>query len=360
MSLIKNTSALLLERDYKPVPQLCDGREISDNSSFVTFFKFSGGALYAVSLINGNADFETISCNLRDKFYDYAKKQHCTGAYYIGVFVGGSELDNFCTLNIEDYTQFCTELRWIADRDKKCVRVLGSQPDKIIDVREILDKALLQENGGYSPAVEMDTLIKNEYDRRRGEVKSRTTVITFALIALNCFMLALTYLKGGIGAENMLSMGAAYSEYVADGQYYRLFTAMFLHYGIIHLASNMLFLYIFGSSIERYYGKVKMLCIYLGSGIVGNILFCLFSQGAGAGASGAVFGLAGAVLARSIATKRAVDGKDTYFMVMFVIISICSGFLDIEVANSAHVGGFLFGLVSGFLLNQKKEMGREK
>lgn len=358
MSLIKNITEMLLERDYRIVPQLCGSTVIGEDSKYITFFKYSGTALYGVSIFNTALpfDYDRVCTSLRSSFYSHAKSVSCSRAYFIGLFVGSEDtLTDFCTLDIEDYTAFNIEIRWIIDPYRRKIIVKGSQPDKIIDLKEVLEGAIYKTDGSYSPDTEINTLVQNEADKRRSTIKSRNLVLTLALIAINCFMLALTYLSGGIDTDTMLRLGAIDKGLIfTGGEYYRLFTAMFLHYGIAHLISNMLFLYVFGSGIEKYYGKLKLLIIYLGSGLMGNLLFCLVSEGIAAGASGAVFGLAGAVLGYSLRIKRAVDGKDTYFMVMFLIISLCSGFLDIEVANSAHIGGFIFGLISGLLLCDTK------
>jgi rhomboid protease GluP len=194
-------------------------------------------------------------------------------------------------------------------------------------------------------------LVNEEIKRRDQSIKTRRVILPFVLIAINIITLALTYLTGGLDDSVLMRYGDMSAEAVLGmGQYYRLYTSMFLHYGIMHLASNALFLYVFGSSVERYFGRWKMLFIYLGSGIAGGLTFCFISEGTAVGASAAVFGLVGAMLAYSLKVKRQVDGRDTYFMLLFALVSICSGFLSDNIANSAHIGGFIFGIISGWLL----------
>jgi len=357
LSLIKNITEILLERDYRIIPQLCGSTVIGNDSKYITFFKYSGTSLYGVSLINSAVpfDYREVYSSVRSSFYSHAKSVRCSKAYFIGLFIGNEEtLTDFCTIDIDDYTAFNIEVRWIIDPNKEKIIVKGSQPDKIIDLKKLLETALSKIDSSYSPDAEIGTLVQNEADKRRSTVKSNNIVLTLTLIVINILMLAITYLSGGTDIDNLISLGAVNKALIFENaQYYRLFTSMFLHCGIAHLLSNMLFLYVFGSSIERYYGKIKFLIIYLGSDLAGNILYCLVSNGIAVGASGATFGLTGAILGYSLRIKRAVDGKDTYFMVMFLIISLCSGFLNIidtNVANSAHIGGFIFGLVSGLLL----------
>ncbi len=360
MSFPKKITEKLLERDYNFVPRLSDGELVGNDSKYISFLKQSGTAVYGVVLLraDNSFDYRDVYIRLKETFYQFAGGINCTNAYYVGLFVGSdedAELRDFCTNDIEDYTLKLNEIRWIVDVEKKKIFVMGSQPDKLLDLNELIDSALAETDDSYSPNVEMRTLMQNEIDKRRESIKSGNILCTAALILINVVLLALTYLTGGIGTENMVRMGALSTELLFNHhQYYRLFTAMFLHFGVIHLASNMLFLYVFGSVIERYYGKVKFLLIYLGAGLAGNIVYALLSDGVAAGASGAVFGLVGAMLSFSRIIKRSVEGKDTYFMILFAIISICGGMFMEGVANSAHIGGFVFGLIAGHLMYKKK------
>ena len=400
MSFPKKITEKLLERDYNFVPRLSDGELVGNDSKYISFLKQSGTAVYGVVLLraDNSFDYRDVYIRLKETFYQFAGGINCTNAYYVGLFVGSdedAELRDFCTNDIEDYTLKLNEISWIVevekrrilvsgqtvtvedgktldrpadpvkegykfigwivDVEKKRIFVRGSQPDKLLDLNELIDSALAETDASYSPNVEMRTLMQNEIDKRRESIKSGNILCTAALILINVVLLALTYITGGIGTENMVRMGALSTELLFNHhQYYRLFTAMFLHFGVIHLASNMLFLYVFGSVIERYYGKVKFLLIYLGAGLAGNIVYALLSDGVAAGASGAVFGLVGAMLSFSRIIKRSVEGKDTYFMILFAIISICGGMFMEGVANSAHIGGFVFGLIAGHLMYKKE------
>lgn len=361
LALLKTVAEKLLERDYMLVPQLCDSTVIGKSSKYITFFKHIGPSLYGISFIASDTSYNCRMAYtiLRNRFFTHAKSTGCGSAFFVGIFIdGGEEIEQFCTHDIEDYTSGEIEIRWMLDTSAKRITVKGSQPDRIADLHTIINSALAEESGALSYDTDIETLVNNERSKRLDAVKSRSTIFTLALIAINCFMLALTYLNGGPEISTLGSLGALDTEAVLKGgEYYRLFTSGFLHSGVLHLGCNMLFLYVFGSSIERYYGKLRLLIIYLGSMLSGNIIFMLFSGGVAVGASGAVFGLAAAVLAYSLHVKHSVDGKDTYFLLMFVLISIGAGFLDAGTANSAHLGGALFGFISGFLLcedTQKK------
>jgi rhomboid protease GluP len=352
MSLIKNITEGMLERDYGIVYKLCDSEVVGDDSRYITFAKVSQTVIYGVAVINCSTEssYQEVYARISNFFRAYSDRKP---VFCVGIFIGeGEEAEQFCTVNIDDYDVGFNEIRWLVDINKKSIVVNGNQPNKVGDLSAILKSALDNTDTTYSPDMEITDLLKKDGDKRKSQLKSNNIAFTYALIAINCFVMAATYLTGGTGVNNMLNMGALDAGLVFNqGQLYRLFTAMFLHFGIMHLASNMLFLYVFGRSIERYYGKLKFLFIYIGAGLVSSLACCIFDSGAvAAGASGAVFGLVGAMLSCSKKVKHVVDGKDTYFMLMFVVISIASGFVGDDIANSGHIGGLLFGIVAGWLL----------
>ena len=123
--------------------------------------------------------------------------------------------------------------------------------------------------------------------------------ITYIIIGICVFLFIMMYIFGN-GSEStstLIKFGANYDLLTKSGEYYRLFTCMFLHIGIWHLLCNMYSLYIIGKEIENLYGKSKYLVIYVLSGLCGSILSIAFSHNTiSAGASGAIFGLLGALL----------------------------------------------------------------
>jgi membrane associated rhomboid family serine protease len=130
---------------------------------------------------------------------------------------------------------------------------------------------------------------------------------------------------------------------VADGQYYRLLTAMFMHVGAVHLLLNMLLLWQLGRMLEDDFGPVRFLAIYLVCGIGGDVAVYLFSPGSGAaGASGAIFGLFAVQL---VALRRL--NRDTSAVIPIIVINL---FFTISVPNisiAGHLGGLATGAVVG-------------
>lgn len=158
----------------------------------------------------------------------------------------------------------------------------------------------------------------------------------------------------------MLEHGAKYVPLViAQGEYYRLFTSMFLHFGFDHLLNNMVTLVLIGWNLEIEIGKIKFLLIYILSGLGGNILSAWWDIQTGeyavsAGASGAIFGLIGALLYVAIRNRGRIgdiSGKGIIFM---IILSLYYGFTSTGVDNMAHIGGLLSGFLLSILLYWKR------
>ena len=188
---------------------------------------------------------------------------------------------------------------------------------------------------------------------------------TILLIAINVIVFfALSFFGMTEDAEYMLEHGAMYVPYMLEGEgYYRLFTSMFLHFGIDHLANNMVMLGAIGWNLEYEIGKIKFLIIYLGSGLAGNILSAFGDLMTGeyavsAGASGAVFGIIGALLYVVVRNKGqigTISGRGLMFM---VILSLYYGFTSSGVDNLAHIGGLIAGFILGVLLYWKRNRKR--
>ncbi len=178
-------------------------------------------------------------------------------------------------------------------------------------------------------------------------------VCTVTLIVINIAVFFILTLFGDTeDAVFMLQHGAMYEPYITQGQeYYRIFTCLFLHFGITHLLNNMVMLGALGWNLEPEIGKIRFIIIYFASGIIGNIIslcYDLISQEpvVSAGASGAVFGLMGALLYVVAANRGRLGRLSGRGMLIMVLLSLYFGLTSSGVDNLAHIGG----LVSGFLL----------
>jgi len=183
-----------------------------------------------------------------------------------------------------------------------------------------------------------------------------TAVVTRVLIAINVAVFVLTSASGGSlqGATSKLHTRLAlYGPAVRDGEWYRLITAGFVHYGLIHIAFNMILLYRIGESLEAAVGRVRFLVLYFVSLLAGSFGALLLSPNAyTAGASGAVFGLFGAM---AIGQRR--SGIDVWRNGIggLIVINLIFTF---AAASNISVGGHLGGLVGGALVGAVLFRGR--
>ena len=183
----------------------------------------------------------------------------------------------------------------------------------------------------------------------------RTPFATYALLAANISVFALMARSGGPGDPLTLErFGALFGPLIAEGQYWRLLTAMFLHAGLAHLAFNGLGLLIYGAAVERIFGPWRMLTIYAASGLLGSAFSYLANPGVySVGASGAIFGTLGALVAHFVTRKDEFGklGQREVTIVLFLAaMNLLTGLTTPGIDNWAHVGGFAGGIALGLAL----------
>lgn len=186
-------------------------------------------------------------------------------------------------------------------------------------------------------------------------------VCTTVLIIANAAVFFIMLLIGDPeDAYFMMNHGAMYEPAIVEGkEYYRIFTSMFLHFGITHLLNNMVMLGALGWNLELETGKVKFLIIYFGSGITGNLLSLFINMSTGenvvsAGASGAVFGLMGALFYVVIANRGRIGRLSGRGMIFMILLSLYFGLTSSGVNNEAHIGGLICGFILAAVLYRKK------
>jgi len=226
--------------------------------------------------------------------------------------------------------------------------------------------------------------------RRRREYSDwdpRSAPATYLLLAVNCAVF-LWMIAHGVDPKDpteaqLLHYGANQTNLVLHGQWYRLLTATFVHVGLIHLATNMWCLWNLGMLGEPLLGPFGMVSVYMLTGIAGNLLsmasnvigytythnpLLLFIPGAGA--SGAVFGIAGILIVLLSNRRlpfpweqlRQLRRRVIQFAAINLVIGVVANRLPtgIQIDNMAHIGGFLSGLALGVPLVPRMTAGRER
>jgi len=186
-------------------------------------------------------------------------------------------------------------------------------------------------------------------------------ILCYIIIGINVLMFLLMEIIGNGSTDTLtlIRFGAVSHHLVFTfGQYYRLLTSAFIHIGFTHLLLNMSFLIILGTRTERYFGHVKFAVIYLVSGVFGSLLPALFGSEfwVSAGASGALFGAMGALLAFMVLRKKQVENLRVGSLGTLVVVNVLAGFAINQmpggpnVGNLAHISGLAVGLGLGYLL----------
>jgi membrane associated rhomboid family serine protease len=168
-----------------------------------------------------------------------------------------------------------------------------------------------------------------------GGMPVNTPVVTYVLIGINVVMFALQMLAPGLERELVL-----FSPAVADGQWYRLLSSAFLHYGPMHIVFNMWALYVIGPPLEIALGRLRFSSLYLMSALGGSVVVYLLSTlgGQTAGASGAVFGLFGATF---VVGRRL--NMDTRWVIGLIAINLVITFVVPNISWQGHLGGLVTG-----------------
>ncbi len=209
-----------------------------------------------------------------------------------------------------------------------------------------LDKKITHEEKGEELFMKITKDINrhNQEDAKKVEkvFKMKFPMITYILIAINIIFYIIPVLLDQY--DYVIQVMCTHGPSIRAGQYYRLFSGMFVHGGLIHLALNCYSLYVVGTQMESFLGKIKFLLIYLISGLAGALLSMTFSGNvASVGASGAIFGLLGAMLYFGYHYRVYLGNVMKSQIIPLIAINLLIGFMGEGIDNAAHIGGLIGG-----------------
>ncbi|GLB32108.1 hypothetical protein LAD12857_40310 [Lacrimispora amygdalina] len=194
----------------------------------------------------------------------------------------------------------------------------------------------------------------DEFSRRK------KAYVNICLIALNViYFLFLEMIGSTEDTRFMVSHGAMFASLVIERrEYYRLFTSVFMHFGINHIMNNMLILFILGDNLERALGHIKYLVFYLICGVGANVVSMIvnlsrYRSVVSAGASGAIFGVIGGLLYAVAVNRGQLEDLSTRQLVVVILCSLYFGFTSTGVDNAAHVAGLITGVIMGVILYRR-------
>nr|WP_026104860.1 rhomboid family intramembrane serine protease [Heyndrickxia coagulans] len=183
---------------------------------------------------------------------------------------------------------------------------------------------------------------------------------TYVFLAVQIAVFIVMSLTGGTqNTQNLIRFGAKYNPLIMEGQYWRLIMPVFIHIGIMHLFMNSLSLYYIGPLVERIYGKARFALIYLFAGFTGCLASFLFSPSLSAGASGAIFGLFGALLYIGTAYRDLFFRTMGPSVITLIIINLVFGFSVSGIDNFGHLGGLFGGFLAACIVHfpKRKRIG---
>lgn len=196
----------------------------------------------------------------------------------------------------------------------------------------------------------------NQEDARKVEkvFKAKFPMITYCLIAINLIVFVVPLIFGE--QQQILEALCVHGPSVRAGQYYRLLTGAFVHSGLMHLAFNCYTLYVIGSQIESFLGKAKYLVIYFISALFASLMSIIFNGNvASVGASGAIFGVMGALLYFGYHYRVYLGNVMRSQIVPLVLVNLLLGFVMEGIDNAAHIGGLIGGALITMALGVKNK-----
>jgi rhomboid protease GluP len=195
-------------------------------------------------------------------------------------------------------------------------------------------------------------------EKRLLAILERPVRVTWILLVVNVVIWAAGFVYGQVGLgisgvpatgeQLALFPGMKVNELVYEGQWWRLLSSQYVHLGLMHIVFNGYGLYVLGPILEKAYGPKRFFVLYLASGTIGSIASFLFTEGASGGASGAIYGLVGALIVfgwkyREELPER-ISRSFTTQLLPWVVFSLAIGFLEfLPMDNAAHIGGMIGG-----------------
>jgi rhomboid protease GluP len=161
---------------------------------------------------------------------------------------------------------------------------------------------------------------------------------------------------GSQNTETLIKYGAKFNPLILEGEWWRFFTPIFLHIGILHLLLNTLALYYLGTAVERIYGNTRFLFVYLFAGFAGSLASFVYTPSISAGASGAIFGCFGALLFVGIAYPKLFLRTMGMNILVLIGVNLTIGFAIPGIDNAGHIGGLVGGFLAAAIVHLPKHV----
>lgn len=217
-------------------------------------------------------------------------------------------------------------------------------------------KIIYCSNGSKAFIPIIDYIVNIDSKRR---ISFKEYKVTYTIIILNILLYLIEVIKSrnliDIDIYTLIQMGAKVNVLINSGEIYRLLTSAFLHGGIIHIFFNMSALNIIGREVEAVYGSKRYIAIYVISALGGSVVSYLFKPNSiSVGASGAIFGLLGAMLIFGLKERDKIGKQYMKYILETIGLNVIIGITIPNIDNFAHLGGLILGTITSFILFKKK------
>jgi membrane associated rhomboid family serine protease len=313
--------------------------KIEEREGIDALARIRGQNLELVFFISDSKNRDFICYEQLPRIGEYMDRLNCTQARLVNIFMAGDHNTYDCDMETDLYDSISVSRIWV-DIGQGMVWGDTSHLNRLDSL--LKEYASIPRLERYSP-INLETLTRVDKDVK--------PVITYGIIWINIIMWILMTLAGGsTNVAVLVRFGAMYAPLVIRGEYWRLITPMFLHVGAIHLAFNSYALYNLGTLAEKIYGRSKFIVVYAAAGVLGSVFSFLFTRAVSAGASGAIFGLLGALLYFGRKRPGVFRRGFTANLATILLINLFIGFSNPGIDNFAHIGGFIGGYISSHLI----------
>lgn len=281
----------------------------------------------------------------------------------------GYETVNVITLILTPYINECKKYLlddnavWILDTRLLQLIVYENQIEDFCNLRGRIEDLCVARGGHVSGNPYVQTYPKK---KNKSFVAREFTIVNSLLVIINVALFTYYSIIGStLDIDFMLDHGVMYvPKIMEDGEYFRFITCMFLHFGFQHLIGNMVVLLFLGDNVERTIGWWKYLLLYIGSGVIGSLgsfvyAYTLNPGIVSAGASGAIYGVIGALLWLVICNKGKLENMTIVRVCVMIAYALYSGFTSEHIDMAAHICGLVGGFLLAIILYRKEKVTDE-
>ncbi len=351
---------LILERDYEPV------RRTDSMVIFPVLQKYNRDTYFVLQLLDGDLLNEAVIEEKLQADYNLL----ITGDYHqifhlIAVFVFTdlpdpgkvAAIENGLNNKSVDKKHFSC---YVVNMAGKEISKINRTPLSQSEVEPILRANMKDLGPEFESEPDIDRLLSLREKEYNIDFKARKPFLTYTLIGINVIVWLILYFYSqikNISYDNLnIIIGAKENWLIMAGEYWRLITPVFLHDGrnILHLTLNCYSLYVVGNIVERIYGHYKFAIVYFLAGIFGSIASFIFSINPSIGASGAIFGLLGALIYYGIEKPKIYKKYFGYNVFVVLLINIGIGFSIPGIDNFGHLGGLTGGFLAAYAIKVRE------